>query len=129
MVVPRRAEPSRPTDLAALLADLTDPARSPAGRSLALLPRVLHELTEVQRHVLARAATHCWTHGGHIPYFPPTDQQRAVAWTLAASEVRLLAPSWVVRGHSFRLAFRLTRVGEVAARRVLHVVPSWVWGA
>jgi hypothetical protein len=123
MLVSLVADPPQPTNLAALLATLTESQQTAHRGDVAVLPHLLHDLTEIQRYVLARATVHCWTQRGRIPFFPSTGHQRQVAWTLAA-EVRLLAPYWVPCGRVFRLDFRLTRLGELAAPRVLHLVPA-----
>ena len=89
-------------------------------------PRLLEQLTEVQRHVLARIAVHTWNHGGSIPFYAPNAHQRAVAFSLGAPELGLVAPLVSLVASTPRLCFRLTRVGDAAARRVFNVLPSAV---
>src|SRR5690349_15800499 len=83
------------------------------------LPRLLHELSAIQRHVLGRVAAHGWTQGGAIPYIPPNAHQRDVARALADAPFRLVVASRVAQR---RASFRLTHLGELAARRLLPVV-------
>lgn len=85
------------------------------------LSRILQELSVIERHILARAASHCWTHEGAIPYIPPTLHQTAVALALSAPSMRLLSSVPSRRG---AYSFRLTRLGEAVACRVLHIVPA-----
>lgn len=88
--------------------------------SMASLTRVLRTLTDVECHVLARAAVHCWTHLGRIPYKPPTLHQQMVAHRLAAPGIRLLE---AVASRDCHTAYRLSPRGEAGVRRVFHVVP------
>jgi hypothetical protein len=83
-----------------------------------LLPRILHEFTDVQRHVLARIAVHTWRFDGEIPYTPPTSWQCEIAFVLAEADMRLLALV------SKRPAFRLTRLGIHVVSRLFHIVPA-----
>jgi len=90
--------------------------------NVAFLPHRVCELTTIQRHVLARVATHCWAHNGAIPYRAPTVHQTNIALALAVPAARLLAVWWWEEDDA--LTFTLTRLGNLAARRVLHVVPA-----
>src|SRR5258707_5972852 len=87
--------------------------------SVVALPRLLYELTDIQRHILARAAVHGWTHGGSIPFVPPNAHQALVAVRLAAPEMRLL-----IAASARHPSYRLSRLGQSAVRRVLHLVPA-----
>jgi hypothetical protein len=88
--------------------------------TLVLLPRLLHNLTEIERHVLARVTVHTWTNHGCIPYIPPNEHQAVIARQLAATNVRLLDATVTLEG---RQAYRMTRLGILVARQVLHFVP------
>jgi len=76
-------------------------------------------LTPIQRHVLKCVAAHCWTHQGGIPYHPSTAHQAAVARDLAGEALRLL-----LRSPEHLSTYVLTRLGDMVAHRVLHVVPA-----
>ncbi len=102
---------------------LVDEEESRRQWAMAMLPRLLSQLTEIQRHVLARLAVHSWTHGGSVPFYGPTPHQRAVAFTLTDPAMGLVVP---VVSQQYRLHFRLTQLGEVAARHIFHVLPSSV---
>jgi hypothetical protein len=83
------------------------------------LPRMLHEFSEIQRHVLARAAMHSLRFDGKIPYIPPTPLHRDIAFSLA--DVRLLTLT------SKRPAFSLSRLGLLVVHRLFRIVPArWV---
>lgn len=89
--------------------------------SIVRLPRIMQELSDIERHILARATSHCWNLDGSIPYIPPTLHQRAVALALSAPSMRLLALDTSRPGI---FAFHLTRLGKAVACRVLHLVPA-----
>jgi hypothetical protein len=97
----------------------TDVAQPSTLANVSFLPWFLAELTPMQRYILARAATHTWTDGGSIPFRPGTGHQRAIAMSLATPDLPLLVA--VARSRQ-RLAFRLSRLGERAARCVLRVM-------
>jgi len=80
------------------------------------LARIQEELTPIERHVLGRAAVHCWRFDGDIPYAPPNAHQRAIAYTLAAPGVRLL------REVTARPTFRLTGLGARIVKRLYRLV-------
>ena len=81
-----------------------------------MLPRMLHEFSEIQRQVLARATTHSLTFDGKIPYIPPTPLQRDIAFSLA--DVCLL--NFI----SKQPAFQLSRLGFFVASRLFRIVPA-----
>jgi hypothetical protein len=80
-----------------------------------MLPRMLHEFSEVQRHVLARVATHTMQYEGKIPFIPPTSVQKDIALSLV--DVRLLKLT------SHQPAFQLSRLGLLVAHRLFRIVP------
>jgi len=100
--------------------DHVDHAGRTAGASpkISWLPRILRDPTAIELHVLARIAVHSWGREA-VPYYPPNDHQRAVALALSAAGVRL-----VIRTAGDRPSFRLSRLGERVARRVLRLVPA-----
>jgi hypothetical protein len=91
-----------------------------ADTTVVSLPRLLRDLTEIERYVLARAAVHRWTQDSSIPYVPSNAHQQAVAQMLAAAEVKLLD---AVVTLECRQAYRLSRRGEAVARRVFRLRP------
>ncbi len=102
----------------ALLVDELVPAQDAVT-----LPALVRELTDIQRHVLARVAVHSWTHQGALLYHPPTPQQRQAAFSLAAPQLGLVV-ALVSRANRF--FFRLTRRGDAVARQVVNALPSAV---
>lgn len=100
----------------------TAPAIQNQESRVRLIPTAsaLHQLTAIQRYVLARAATHTWTHEGAIPFIPATRHQINVAMSLVAPEFGLL----VTTGPRL-IAFCLSARGEHAARQILRVVPAY----
>ena len=86
------------------------------------LPRLVHELTLIERHLLGRVAVHSWTHEGAIPFVAPNAHQFAVALGLTAPGVHLLEV--VVSPVTFRQSFRLTHLGAYVVRRLFHLVPA-----
>lgn len=101
-----------------ILTPVTDTPQSQG--KLDLLPRILHELTALQRHILGRVAVHSWTHQGSIPFIPPNAHQAQAAFALAHPDVRLLLPI------SLEPSFHITRRGELAVCRLFQVIP-WRW--
>jgi len=91
----------------------------PQHATIIRLPRIPQELTVVQRHVLTCVAVHHWNFGGSIPFLPPTAHQERVARWLAGPDRRLLH---MLRKR--RSAFRLSRLGEMIARRLLRLTPA-----
>ncbi len=92
----------------------------PSRRATILrLPCVPQEMSIVERHVLTCVAVHHWNFGGSIPYRPPTAHQEDVACWLAGPDLRLLR---LLGGR--KLCFRLSRLGEMIARRMLRLVPA-----
>jgi hypothetical protein len=81
----------------------------------AALPPEIPTLNTIQRHVLARVATHCWRFKGEIPYVPPTRHQAMTAYRLSLPGVCLL------KAYSARPAFRLTRLGDAVAQQIFTV--------
>jgi hypothetical protein len=110
-------QPSQSTLGALALQDV--PGTTPSTPKVVRLSRLLRELSDIERHVLARVAVHGWTHQGRIPYIAPTAHQRAIAEILASPEVKLLD---AVVTLDCRQAYRLSRRGEAVARRVFRVV-------
>ena len=111
--LPLLAEPSQHTNAA------PGPVDSLPRMSLLRLPYSIRELSDIQRHVLARVAVHCWTHGGSIPFVPPNVHQANIAARLASFEMCLLIATW-----SRPPSYRLSRLGQFAVRQVLHLVPA-----
>jgi hypothetical protein len=97
---------------------VADPAPT---ANIVVLPQLRCDLSEIQVHVLARVATHCWTYGEAIPYIAPNAHQRRVALGLAAPGVRLLEASSL---GGRRCEFWLTRLGGLVVRRVLRMTPE-----
>jgi len=113
----------RTAALAASLVDTSAPfdhADRPAGAppKISWLPRILRDPTAIEAHMLARIAVHSWSRED-VPYYPPNEHQRAVALALSAAGVRL-----VTYTPGDRPSFRLSRLGERVARRVLRLVPA-----
>jgi hypothetical protein len=96
------------------------PVGEPQPRATILrLPCISQELSIVERHVLTCVAVHHWNFGGSIPYRPPTAHQADVASWLAGPDLRLLS---LLGGR--KPCFRLSRLGEKIARRLLKLVPA-----
>jgi len=110
------ADPPHWTHGALALADDPEPP------IIVSLPRVLHDLSEVQWHILARVAVHSGTHAGAIPFVAPNPHQFAVALGLAAPDVHLLEVA--VSPVSFCQSFRLTHLGCYVVRRLFRLVPA-----
>jgi len=117
-MVPAPAEPRDSSAVALVFPEADEPGRL----NVTVLPRVLHDLTLVQRHILGRVAVHSWTHDGAIPFIAPNAHQFAVALALAAPGVHLLEV--VVSPISFRQSFRLTRLGGYVVRHLFRLVPA-----
>jgi hypothetical protein len=115
------AKPPQSAVVALALLDPDDGVEPSISSSLLTLPRLLAELTAMQRYVLARAATHSWTYGGLIPFLPGTPHQGLIALSLSTPPLPLFE---IVMVSHRRTAFRLSRLGERAARCVLKVVPA-----
>jgi hypothetical protein len=77
------------------------------------------ELTLIERHILARVAVHCYTHGGRIPFVPPNAYQAKVAQGLAAPSMQLLEP---VVALNCQQSYWLTRRGKLVVRRLFKLV-------
>src|SRR5689334_18080609 len=116
-MVPVPTEPRKIAAASLLLLETEEPRRLNA----AVLPSVLHDLSEVQRHILGRVAVHGGTHEGAIPFVAPTAHQFALALELAAPGVHLLEVA--VSPVTFRQSFRLTRLGGYVVRRLFRLVP------
>lgn len=93
-----------------------------ASERVVRLPRLVQELTLIERHILGRVAVHTWTHDGSIPFVAPNAHQFAVALGLAAPGIHLLEV--VVSPVSFRQSFCLTRLGAYVVRRLFRLVPA-----
>jgi hypothetical protein len=118
------AEPAYPylmNDAVSLGDAVLDVQRAAAER-VVRLPRLVQELTLIERHVLGRVAVHSWTHDGSIPFVAPTAHQFAIGLALAAPGVRLLEV--VVSPISFQQSFRLTHLGAYVVRRLFRLVPA-----
>jgi hypothetical protein len=104
----------------------TDGALALAGRAtvaednVVSLARLVFNLTEVERHVLARVAIHTLSWQSHIPYIAPTAHQRKAAEALASPEVKVLEAIVTV---DCRQGYRLSRRGHVVVRRIFRIVP------
>lgn len=117
-MVPALTAPREASTVTLLLPE-TDESRR---HNVTVLPRVLRNLTLVQRHILGRVAVHGWTHDGIIPFFAPNAHQFAVALELAAPGVHLLEV--VVSPITLRQSFRLTRLGSYVVRHLFRLVPA-----
>lgn len=93
-----------------------------AAERVVRLPRLVQELTLIERHILGCVAVHSWTHGNTIPFVAPNAHQFAVALGLAAPGVRLLEVA--VSPVCFQQSFRLTRLGAYVVRRLFRLVPA-----
>src|SRR5690349_535388 len=75
MALPVAVEPPHSTGVAILTPDHLASSTSTYPTNIVILPCLLRQLTAIQLHMLGRVATHCWTHGGRIPYVPPNAHQ------------------------------------------------------
>ncbi len=117
LIATRPADLSRGFQVVEVVDLLDEAAQRFEQASIYSLPRVLHDVSTIERHVLSCVATHCWTHQGSIPYRPPTAHQAVIADALAGPTMRLLT-----RVATRRPTYILSRLGESVTRRVLHVV-------
>lgn len=97
-------------------------ATKPETPTLLVIPCLLHDLTEIQRHILARIVVHTCGHDASIPFIAPNSHQYAVALGLAAPGVRLLEVT--VSPVSYRQTFRLTHLGRSVVRRLFHLISA-----